>query len=280
MATWTDEETYKLIELWGEDKIQAELEGCKRNAHIFEKIAREMAGAGFDRSGTQCRDKIKKLRAEYRKIKDKHGKTGTGRSSWKFFDDMDKILGHKPATCPPTVIDTSTDHTAPSTEVQISSEDNDNNEGNGELDILGDSAQASDSHHEPHVTRPVRSRSSTPTNQAPASKKPRKPSKIDQVAKAVREVVGGILEEGKEKMDKIEERRLELEEKMAEREMRFRQEQLEFQKQMFTTLAALLNRQGSTTNSTGHGVHQNHPMFGMSMDMPPESSHSHGMYHF
>ena len=52
MATWTDEETYKLIELWGEDKIQAELEGCKRNAHIFEKITREMAGASFDRSGT------------------------------------------------------------------------------------------------------------------------------------------------------------------------------------------------------------------------------------
>ena len=92
-----------------------------------------MAGAGFDRSGTQCRDKIKKLGAEYRKFKDKHGKTGTGHSSWKFFDDMDKILGHKPATCPPTVIDTSGDH---STEVQISSEDNGNDEGNvGKMDL-------------------------------------------------------------------------------------------------------------------------------------------------
>ena len=216
MATWTDEETYKLIQLWGEDKIQAELEGCKRNAHIFDKIAREMVGAGFDRSGTQCRDKIKyvkKLKAEYRKIKDKHGKTGTGRSSWKFFDDMDKILGHKPATCPPTVIDTSdsADPTAPSTEGQVSEETF--NDGNGELDVLGNNAQNSDSHHEPRVTKPVRSRSSTPTNQAPAPKKPRKPSKIDQVAKAVRDVVGGILEEGQEKMEKIEEKRLKMEEK-------------------------------------------------------------------
>jgi len=29
MASWTDEETLKLLELWGEDSIQAELEGCK-----------------------------------------------------------------------------------------------------------------------------------------------------------------------------------------------------------------------------------------------------------
>ena len=65
--------------------------------------------------------------------------------------------------------------------------------------------------------------------------------------------------------------------------MRFCEEQLEFQKQMFTTLAALVSHQGSTTNGTGassHGVQQNHPIFGMSMDMPPESSCGHGMYHF
>ena len=136
--------------------------------------------------------------------------------------------------------------------------------------------------YKPHVTKPVRSRSST-TNQAPAPKKPRKPSNIDQVAKAVRDVVGGILEEGQEKMDKIEEKRLKLEEKILEREMCFCEEELEFQKQMFTTLAALVGRQGSTTSGTGaagHGLQQNHPLFGMSMDMPPESSRGHGMYHF
>ena len=64
---------------------------------------------------------LKKLKDEHRKIKDKHGKTETGRSSWKFFDDIDKILGHKRATCPPTVIDTSdsADPTAPSTEGHV-----------------------------------------------------------------------------------------------------------------------------------------------------------------
>ena len=105
------------------------------------------------------------------------------------------------------------------------------------MDIFGDSAQNNDSHHELRVARPIPSRSSTPTNQAPAPKMPRKPFKMDQVAKAVHDVVGGILEEGQEKMDKIEEKRLELKEL---REIRFCEERLEFQKLMFTTLAALV----------------------------------------
>ena len=39
----------KLIELWSEDSIQAQLEGSKRNViHCFHKIARDMEAAGFD----------------------------------------------------------------------------------------------------------------------------------------------------------------------------------------------------------------------------------------
>ena len=37
MAAWSREETYKLIEIWGDDEIQAQLEGCKRNQDIFAK---------------------------------------------------------------------------------------------------------------------------------------------------------------------------------------------------------------------------------------------------
>ena len=31
MAQWSDAETAKLIDIWSEDKIQEELEGCKKN---------------------------------------------------------------------------------------------------------------------------------------------------------------------------------------------------------------------------------------------------------
>ena len=84
-STWKDEEVYKLIEIWGDDIIQAQLEGCKRNKEVYEKVARQMGNAGFKRSAEQCREKAKKLKLEYRKIKGRHSKTGEGRQKWKFF---------------------------------------------------------------------------------------------------------------------------------------------------------------------------------------------------
>ena len=47
MNTWSNEEMMKLIELWSEGSIQAQLEGSKRNAIVFNKIARDMEAAGF-----------------------------------------------------------------------------------------------------------------------------------------------------------------------------------------------------------------------------------------
>ena len=78
----------------------------KRNKDVYEKIARAMKEAGYERSADQCRDKAKKLKAEYKKIKDVHNKTGTERKNWKFLDAMDNILGDKASTKPPVLVDT------------------------------------------------------------------------------------------------------------------------------------------------------------------------------
>ena len=59
MAAWKDDETLKFIELWSEDNIQAEFEGCRRNREVYEKIVARMKEAGYDRSIDQCRIKIK-----------------------------------------------------------------------------------------------------------------------------------------------------------------------------------------------------------------------------
>ena len=50
-AGWSDEETFKLIELWSDEYVQGQLNRSKRNAHIYEKLAMEMKDAGFERSG-------------------------------------------------------------------------------------------------------------------------------------------------------------------------------------------------------------------------------------
>ena len=60
-----------LIEWWGDGAIQAMLEGSRRNKDVFLRISQSMGKAGYEKTGDQCSCKIKKLRLEYRKIKDK-----------------------------------------------------------------------------------------------------------------------------------------------------------------------------------------------------------------
>ena len=43
------------------------MEGCCRNSLVYHKIADNLREAGYSRSLEQCRDKIKKLKGEYKK---------------------------------------------------------------------------------------------------------------------------------------------------------------------------------------------------------------------
>ena len=104
LASWTDEETFKLIELWSKDSIQGMLEGSRRNRDVYAKIAKNMNEAGYEKTVEQCAGKIKKLKFEYRRIRDSNSRTGRGRTEWKFLDAIDNVLGHKPTTQPPVVV--------------------------------------------------------------------------------------------------------------------------------------------------------------------------------
>ena len=77
-GNWSNEETFKLIELWGDDRIQTELEGCKRNKDVYKKLAGGMVEAGHEKTAEQCREKVKKLKAEYRKVKDSQNRSAAG----------------------------------------------------------------------------------------------------------------------------------------------------------------------------------------------------------
>ena len=39
---WSEDETACLIQLWGEDSIQGQMEGCRRNKEVFTKLASQM----------------------------------------------------------------------------------------------------------------------------------------------------------------------------------------------------------------------------------------------
>ena len=85
----------------GEDSIQGMLEGSRRNRDVYAKIAKIINEVGYEKTVEQCAEKIKKLKFEYRRIRDSNSSTGRGRTERKFFDAIDNVLGHKPysATC-------------------------------------------------------------------------------------------------------------------------------------------------------------------------------------
>nr|XP_040019190.1 1-aminocyclopropane-1-carboxylate synthase-like protein 1 isoform X1 [Gasterosteus aculeatus aculeatus] len=91
-SNWTDPEIVELLQLWSDESVQIELESSLRNQRVFDRIAHILREKGIYRTGDQCREKIKKMKLEYRRIKDNHKLR-----SWKFYDVMDRVLANRPA---------------------------------------------------------------------------------------------------------------------------------------------------------------------------------------
>ncbi|XP_032044841.1 1-aminocyclopropane-1-carboxylate synthase-like protein 1 isoform X3 [Aythya fuligula] len=95
-SNWSDPEVVELLQLWADEAVQVELESCLRNQHVFNRIAEVLREKGIHRTGDQCREKIKKMKLEYRRLKD-NAKAPRGGRGWKFFDVMDRVLNSRPA---------------------------------------------------------------------------------------------------------------------------------------------------------------------------------------
>ncbi|KAJ6667167.1 hypothetical protein lerEdw1_017145 [Lerista edwardsae] len=95
-SNWSDPEVVELLHLWADESVQAELESCLRNQHVFNRIAEVLRDKGIHRTGDQCREKIKKMKLEYRRIKD-NNKAPRGGRTWKFYEVMDRVLASRPS---------------------------------------------------------------------------------------------------------------------------------------------------------------------------------------
>ena len=129
---WTDDEIRALLQVWGDEKIQEELDGAKRNKPVFISIAQKMQEEGYNRDWQQCKAKIKNLKGLYRAAKDHNGGTGRGRKTCKFFNELDEILGCRPASVPSTLLESSN---MPELANHSDSDDEDKS-GNGKLKYL------------------------------------------------------------------------------------------------------------------------------------------------
>ena len=226
------------------------MEGCKRNQDIFAKISSELSKEGYERTTQQCRDKIKKLKVEYRKIKDKRNKTGEDRSpEWDFFDVLDEILGHKPATAPPVVVNSLESLTNkgvsndPEPEVEsVGSPDllegsipSMSNEGK---DVVSDKPE-NKSHSSTESGQDETSRPTTPSLKSKGRKRKRTNANSDKLD-AFDELLGKIIDNQKSSEQlllELEEKRLKYEEKQAEREVEQRREEHMFQLQIMQMMS-------------------------------------------
>ena len=67
---------------------------------------------------------MKNLKTKYREVKDHNRETGRGRITCKFYAELDRILGHRPASVPLFLLDTG-DSSSTQVEPQESEEETD-----------------------------------------------------------------------------------------------------------------------------------------------------------
>ena len=72
---WGDAEIRLLIDLWGDDQVQSDLESSCRNIVVYRRIADRLNRAmgetdRQDRTAESCRSKIKSLQHQYKRTKD------------------------------------------------------------------------------------------------------------------------------------------------------------------------------------------------------------------
>ena len=248
MAAWTKEETLKLIELWSYEDIQAQLEGCKRNQQVYEKIASLMQKEGFTRTYQQCREKIKKLRQQYKKVKDKIRQTGQqGRqhliSKFVYFNALDNILGNRPATEPMVVIDSFSGKSEVDVESNVSESDH---EGKEEQEAeLWESDMKESEARQSSTTTVVSNEDSGSSKDVIVVKKEDKVNvkpivsnkkKRKRQLEVMQDTMKGLIKEvvdAQKASDKmyveLEEKRLKMEEAQLERESKMRRDDQEFQ---------------------------------------------------
>ncbi|XP_073805066.1 uncharacterized protein [Danio rerio] len=102
---WSVEDTRALLNIWAEENVQRQIDGVCRNEDVIKYIVAELAKAQIQRTTVQVREKLKKLRAQYKAIKIHNGQSGAHRKNFPWFEIMDGVLGHRPSVSGETTRD-------------------------------------------------------------------------------------------------------------------------------------------------------------------------------
>ncbi|KAM7391102.1 hypothetical protein PAMP_021818 [Pampus punctatissimus] len=96
-VNWTVEETQVLLCAWSDERVQKSLAENLRNRHVFKHLSARMSEMGFSRSPHQCRLRVKTLKANYVRAKQQRSIDSSQPCSFKYFAEMDAVLGRRSA---------------------------------------------------------------------------------------------------------------------------------------------------------------------------------------
>ncbi|XP_070577652.1 uncharacterized protein [Ptychodera flava] len=97
---WSDDEISLLISVWADESIQRMLNGTCRDSLVYKKIAEKALQRGLNRTADQCHRKLKALKLKYKEVVDSNRRSGRGRISMPFFEELSQILGNRPSVNP------------------------------------------------------------------------------------------------------------------------------------------------------------------------------------
>ena len=63
------EEINALLDVWGAENVQIQLDEISRNRTVYQGVASSLSQLGYTRTWQQCKTKIKNLVQRYRKVK-------------------------------------------------------------------------------------------------------------------------------------------------------------------------------------------------------------------
>ncbi|XP_029030041.1 myb/SANT-like DNA-binding domain-containing protein 2 [Betta splendens] len=116
--SWTPSETNALIAVWGNERLtearmqQLEVAGTVFSGKapgpaMYERVSRALSGLGYERTPSQCRERMKTLRRCYSRVKE-HG-IGKRKSSYTI-EQLEKVFGQggwDSQSCAPVLINSS-----------------------------------------------------------------------------------------------------------------------------------------------------------------------------
>lgn len=104
-VAWLYNEVCALLDIWADQEIQQQLAGRLHNMCIYEKISSRLTDLGIHRTGEQCREKIKKLRRDYKTVVDNNYSPAFARKMLVCYDKVHEIFGKCAVLKPSFVIE-------------------------------------------------------------------------------------------------------------------------------------------------------------------------------